>query len=126
MSRGYIYVLSNPSMPGVVKIGRSSIGGDARASQLYTTGVPRPFYLEFEILVPDAASLELHIHESLHRYRLHKGREFFRATPGRAIFIILGELAKTISNEPYNEQIASVVGFDVWCAKKRLNDGQIS
>lgn len=39
--QGIVYVLTNPSMPGMVKIGmteRSEM--DARLKELYTTGVP--------------------------------------------------------------------------------------
>ena len=41
-----VYVLTNPAMPGLVKIGRTA-GEDAgaRIAQLYTTGVPVPFTL---------------------------------------------------------------------------------
>ena len=42
--QGIVYVLTNPSMPGMVKIGmteRSEM--DARLKELYTTGVPLPF-----------------------------------------------------------------------------------
>lgn len=43
-----VYVLTNPAMPGLVKIGMT--GGsvaDERVAQLYTSGVPFPFKLEF-------------------------------------------------------------------------------
>lgn len=43
-SHGIVYVLTNPAMPGLVKIGmttRSDI--DARMKELYSTGVPVPF-----------------------------------------------------------------------------------
>ena len=46
--QGIVYVLTNPSMPGMVKIGmteRSEM--DARLKELYTTGVPLPFDCKF-------------------------------------------------------------------------------
>ena len=40
----YVYVLTNPAMPGLVKIGRTdSSDPTTRVTQLYPTGVPVPF-----------------------------------------------------------------------------------
>jgi hypothetical protein len=78
---GYVYILSNPAMPGILKIGRSSHGGRVRAKSLYTqggTGVPMPFKMEFEIWSEDCASHESNIHEELSDHRINKAREFFR------------------------------------------------
>lgn len=54
-SKGYVYILSNPSMPGILKIGRSINGGKGRADALYKndTGVASPFALEFEMIFDD-------------------------------------------------------------------------
>lgn len=44
LKSGIVYVLSNPAMPGLVKIGKTTRGSvDARLSELYSTGVPVPF-----------------------------------------------------------------------------------
>lgn len=75
---GYVYVLSNPAMPGLRKIGRSIKGGHSRAKSMYQTGVPAPFVLEFEMLVNCAATIEALAHEQLSRYRVSKSREFFK------------------------------------------------
>ncbi|MFT7387743.1 MAG: hypothetical protein ACI8VC_000984 [Candidatus Endobugula sp.] len=41
---GIVYVLTNPAMPGIVKIGKTSRDSvDARLNELYSTGVPVPF-----------------------------------------------------------------------------------
>ena len=45
---GIVYVLTNPAMPGIVKIGKTSRGSiDARLNELYSTGVPVPFECAF-------------------------------------------------------------------------------
>lgn len=74
---GYVYVLSNASMPGLLKIGRSIHGGKSRAQAMYQTGVPSPFVLEFEMLVDCAVTIEASVHEKLSRQRLSSSREFF-------------------------------------------------
>lgn len=39
-----VYVLTNPAMPGIVKIGKTNREDpQVRMSELYTTGVPLPF-----------------------------------------------------------------------------------
>jgi hypothetical protein len=41
-SEGIVYVLTNPAIPGMVKIGKTCRGMDARLNELYSTGVPSP------------------------------------------------------------------------------------
>ena len=89
MSSGYVYVLSNQSMPGVVKVGRSIHGGASRSRSLYQTGVATPFKLEFEIFTPDHEWLESQAHMSLRFSRVNPDREFFRCPPSDAIEEIL-------------------------------------
>jgi len=92
--KGYIYVLSNPSMPNLVKIGRSIHGGRQRAKEIYQTGVPTPFVLEFEMLTEDPKDMELNIHEALSRYRENNNREFFRLSVDEAIAGIITEISE--------------------------------
>ena len=40
---GTVYVLTNPAMPDLVKIGKTTRDVSLRLSDLYTTGVPLPF-----------------------------------------------------------------------------------
>jgi hypothetical protein len=50
-----VCVLTNPGMPGFVKIGKTAQQDvDMRMKQLYTTGVPFPFDCVFACKVPDA------------------------------------------------------------------------
>lgn len=86
---GYIYILTNESMPGLVKIGRSIHGGSNRARQIYTTGVPTPFDLAFEIFSGDTDLMEKHIHHALSKYRVNEGREFFSCPLHVAIHAVL-------------------------------------
>ena len=72
-------------MPGLLKIGKSRRGGRHRAKEIYQTGVPTPFNLEFEIYTPDCDALELYVHDRLHSNRLNDSREFFKLELSQAI-----------------------------------------
>jgi hypothetical protein len=84
-----VYVLSNPAMPGLVKIGRTN-GADAtaRIDQLYTTGVPVPFKLEFACKVENPDEVEKALHLAFAPHRVNSKREFFRMAPEQAIAIL--------------------------------------
>jgi hypothetical protein len=89
---GYVYILSNPAMPGIVKVGRSIHGGKLRAKDLYKqggTGIPMPFHMEFEVFHDDCVLLEKEVHTLLEKFRLNEAREFFRIDPDDAKIIIL-------------------------------------
>jgi hypothetical protein len=76
--KGSVYILFNPSMPGLLKIGKSKEGGAFRADNLYTTGVPEPFQVLKEAFVSDMDVVEKNIHDLLKQYRPNPSREFFR------------------------------------------------
>jgi hypothetical protein len=77
MSRGFVYILSNPSMPGIVKIGKTTRSVEQRAFELYQTGVPTPFEVVKSVLSPDCDELERLMHQSLDQHRINNAREFF-------------------------------------------------
>lgn len=84
-----VYVLENPAMPGLVKIGRTSqeeVG--SRLAQLYTTGVPVPFELKFACRVPNSDEVESALHLAFSPQRINPKREFFRIEPEQAIAIL--------------------------------------
>lgn len=78
---GYVYVLTNESMPGIVKIGKTSREDDDRLRELFTTGVPTPFELAFQIRTLDMALLEFAAHKEFAEQRVSKNREFFKVDP---------------------------------------------
>lgn len=84
-----VYVLSNPAMPNLVKIGRTyDADANSRIAQLYTTGVPVPFKLEFACKVLNAAEVEQALHIAFAPNRINPRREFFRIEPEQAIAIL--------------------------------------
>lgn len=86
---GYVYILTNPSMPGLVKVGKTTTTPNQRMSELHSTGVPTPFVLEFSISVNDCHSAERLAHKALHQCRVRANREFFQVTAKQAIEKIL-------------------------------------
>lgn len=82
---GFIYFLTNPSMPGFVKIGCSR-HPYRRAEELgASSGVPTPFCLEFFQFVLDMQFVEQTLHRMLSRYRVTRDREFFRIELSQAV-----------------------------------------
>ena len=85
----WVYVMSNPSMPGRVKVGQSGTRHPSeRAAELFNTGVPTPFVIEYEALIEGAAiDIERAAHMQLVGVR-DVGREFFRCKPSVAVHAV--------------------------------------
>lgn len=82
---GYIYILSNPYMPGLVKIGRTERDPNERIPELSSaTGVPASFVLEYSLLVPDLEMAEKEIHMALSGDRVDDNKEFFKLSVEKA------------------------------------------
>jgi hypothetical protein len=76
---GFVYLLSNPSMPNIVKIGSTERTIKERISELSSvTSLPTPFVVEYYLLVEDPICFEKNIHEELKEYRVNEKREFFQ------------------------------------------------
>lgn len=74
----WLYVLSNPTMPGFVKIGFTDGTPERRAEQLSkTTSVPLPFKVEWAFHCYNAEQLEKEVHRHLDGQRVAGNREFF-------------------------------------------------
>ncbi len=81
MEYGIVYLLTNPVMPGLVKIGMTTREDmDARMKELYSTGVPVPFECQFACKVKqsDCAKIEKALHTAFNPQRINANREFFR------------------------------------------------
>ena len=73
-----VYVLTNEAMPGLVKIGRTSVNVDQRIRELDTTSVALPFQCFYAAEVADAAKVERGLHRIFSDKRIRLNREFFR------------------------------------------------
>ena len=87
----WVYVLSNASMPGALKIGYTKNNPIDRAKQLSSsTGVASPFVVEHAFQCFNAEALEGELHKFFVEYRVSNNREFFRVS--------LKEAKKAIEN----------------------------
>lgn len=85
-----VYVLTNESMPGLVKIGLTNNDSvESRMAQLSShTGVPLPFECHFAAEVNDCAKLEKTLHLLFSENRINPKREFFRIDAEKVVLAI--------------------------------------
>lgn len=93
---GFVYVLTNPAMPEIVKIGRTNRSVEARAEELWTTGVPAPFEVYCEVKFPDCHLAEAIAHREFDEFRFSKSREFFSTEPRRVLNFLKDELLRQL------------------------------
>lgn len=99
-SNGYIYVMINPSLPNMVKIGKTTRHPEERVKELSSaTGVPTPFILVFYKDFSDCHIAEKVIHNVLEKrgVRVSGNREFFQISSMEAIELV--ELYKQVEND---------------------------
>lgn len=81
MSYGFIYFITNPAMPGLVKIGHTTKHPRERLKELSrSTSCPAPFELLAFFGHADSALAEREIHRELSHFRINDRREFFKIT----------------------------------------------
>jgi predicted RNA-binding Zn-ribbon protein involved in translation (DUF1610 family) len=81
--RGWVYVMQNAAMPGLVKVGFSTKDPALRALELGGTGVPHPFTVAYDVLVFEPREVEQQVHARLAKARENK--EWFRVSVSEAI-----------------------------------------
>jgi hypothetical protein len=84
-TEGQVYALTNPAMPGLIKIGFTDGDVYARARELSrSTGVPEPFEVLRAVTCTNPRLVEAKLHELFSEYRV-VGREFFRISQTQVI-----------------------------------------
>ena len=90
-TEGYVYVMTNSSIEGQVKIGKTTRDPYERAKELSSaTGVPTPFVVVFYKPFKDCHFAEKTIHQYLEKkgYRVNNNREFFSMSIPEAIDVV--------------------------------------
>ena len=82
-----VYVLTNPSIPDIVKIGMTT-DLTTRMRSLYNSSVPVPFECYFACTVNDMSFVEKQLHDGFDDFRVNPRREFFRIDPERVVSIL--------------------------------------
>ena len=83
---GWVYILTNEAMPGLVKIGCTMQDPAIRAEELSdSTAVPIPYVVNYKALVLDPKQIEQEVYGKLDSKRLDDKREFFKCEPFEAI-----------------------------------------
>ena len=122
-----VYVITNPAMPNLVKIGRTSQEeAGTRIAQLYTTGVPVPFNLEYACRVQNSEEVEKALHIAFGPSRVNPKREFFSIAPEQAIAILkllhTEDATETVSNQPTElDQQSITAGEKLTSRRPNLN-----
>ena len=84
-----VYVLTNPAMPGFVKIGYTT-NIQARLKQLHNTSVPVPFecVIAWQVQEGTGRELEKALHTAFTPDKRSASREFFEMDPERVVVIL--------------------------------------
>lgn len=118
-----VYVLTNSAMPGLVKIGYTTQDdANARLSQLYTTGVPVPFELNYACKVQNVVEVERALHVAFAPHRINPKREFFKIDPEQAIAILkllhMEDATAEIERQPSTIDQESIIAAAQFKAKR--------
>ena len=100
---GYLYVLANSAMPGLVKVGKTTRTPSERAAELSSaTGLPSPFIVVYEQLFADCSAAESFVHTYLGQkgFRISENREFFNAPVNDVVRAIMSAL-EAVDNESH-------------------------
>ena len=95
MKTGWIYILTNPSMRDLIKVGLTTTSPEQRLRELSSaTGVAQKFvlYTTFEVSDVDAAEAKAHRILGQLYGRPNNSREFFSADPSDAEEVLRGAL----------------------------------
>ena len=120
---GIVYVLTNPAMPGLVKIGKTSRRDiETRLNELYSTGVPVPFECAYASRVEDETAVERAFHQAFGPYRINGKREFFQIEPDQAIALLKLMAIEDVTPDIIEE--ANKVDTESKEGSKRLNSSR--
>jgi len=83
LARGWVYVITNKAMPGLVKVGYTLKDPIIRAKELDGTGMPHPYLVDYEVFVKGPRDIEQQTHARLSH--AHEEKEWFRCDVSVAI-----------------------------------------
>ena len=101
---GYLYIISSPSLPDMVKIGVTRrLNPSIRVKELSSSSLPFPFELNAYCFNNDAFELELNMHNYFDAYRVSPNREFFYVPIEQAIDVLKNNFNQEVHYGTYEE-----------------------
>lgn len=101
---GYLYVISSPSLPDMVKIGVTRrLNPSIRVKELSSSSLPFPFELNAYCFNNDAFELESNMHDYFDAYRVSPNREFFYIPIEQAIDVLKNNFNQEVHYGTYEE-----------------------
>lgn len=86
---GWLYVITSPSLPGLVKLGATRrLNPTIRVKELSSSSLPEPYHAHCFVFSDDCFELENNIHKYFDKERVNPDREFFRIEPKEAIDVL--------------------------------------
>jgi hypothetical protein len=77
----WVYILTNPAMPELIKIGYTKLDPFERAAQVSRgTGVPMGYEVEWAYKCYKGERIEREVHKHFKKQRINPTREFFKVT----------------------------------------------
>lgn len=108
---GYVYCLTIPRMPGIVKIGFTTKTVEQRLKDLDNTSVVEPLQLYYAGKVRNPISVEKKIHEIYREWRIRPNREFFEVDADQVKRVI--QLAEVASAGLEEEKLEKTVEDEI-------------
>lgn len=98
---GYIYIANNPSMPNIIKIGKTTKHPLDRIKELSVpTGIPTPFQVAYYQPCRDIDFVEKEMHKRFDSKRISENREFFLVSLFKAASTLDGIVGAYSNFEP--------------------------
>ena len=120
---GAVYVLTNPAMPNMVKIGKTTRNVELRLADWYSTGVPLPFECEYAAKVKDVDKTEKAFHTAFSPNRVNPKREFFNIDPEQAIAVLelmaIEDVTPSVQKEAENVDLEANISSEKFKQKQR-------
>ena len=123
---GSVYVLSNPAMVGMVKIGYTQhCHPQERVDDLSKqTGVPLPFNIEYYVVVDDPQRVERAVHRALNGNRVSTSKEFFGVSIDDAIKCVdLIAFGTNDETEVFHKSIENIIYLHSKYPSRFIGDG---
>jgi len=126
MPSGYLYVLVNPSIPGLAKVGKTTREPADRVTELSSaTGVASPFILLYQQPVADCDKAEQWVHDALtsRGWRYAPNREFFSA-PSHEIVSLVFQAAQVVGGLEPQQSSANPAVADDTPTSAQISEGE--